>query len=282
MAKTLAEFEAEQKAKEETPQVQTPPAEGQAVVKEPEVKESVVIIDGKERPLKNYESEIRRKIEEEYEIKSREKEEIQRSIQSQQSHQPINYAELFAQEGEQEMALSGKAVPVNTIMKMANAISQRNLEMTLKSKDNAEREVRSFKRSVRKEPDFNDLEDEFDNLVDQLPADRVNSPTLEIIMNSIRGKKYNELMRKAKEDGKKEAIKDTQILGSPVDVTSGTFTPKSSLTSEQKTELDRMNQSNTMPLTEEDYKSSLIKKQNRFKQEGAKNTPTLLSDSIIK
>jgi hypothetical protein len=58
--------------------------------------------------------------------------------------------------------------------------------------------------------------------------------------------------------------------------------PKTSLTAEQRAELDRMNHENTLEWTEQEYKDALIKKQNRFKASGAKNTPQTLNDMMIK
>ncbi len=75
MARSLEEFEKEQGQKPETT-VPPPAAEGQTVVKEP-----VVIIDGKERPLKNYEAEMRRKSDEEREKLKQEYEQKLLSLQ---------------------------------------------------------------------------------------------------------------------------------------------------------------------------------------------------------
>jgi hypothetical protein len=275
MARSLKEFEYEQGAPSST-EIITPSAAG-----EPAVKEDVVIIGGKERPLKNYEAELRRKADEE---KERYKQELEQKIASQQPPQQTqqSWYDMVQQRAEQEMAMTGKAVPLQTILEVANSLYERNVSKTLTTRDSADKEVRNFKRSIKKDPDFNDLEDDFDSLVEQLRPEQINSPTLEVILNSVRGKRVNELVKKAEEKGKEMALKDTQILGAPTETVSSGTPPKTSLTAEQRSEIVRMNSENTMEWTEQEYLNALIKKQNRFKAAGAKNIPQLMNDTMIK
>ena len=272
IAKTLKDFE----GLPSTTETLIPSAAGK-----PAVEEDVVIIGGEKRPLKNFEAELRRKADEE---KERIRQELEQKYASQPPQQQTqqSWYDLVQQRAEQEMALTGKAVPLQTIMEVANSLYERNVKTTLTTRDTAEKEVRNFKRSIKKDPDFESFEDDFDALVDQLKPEQINAPTLEVILNSVRGKRVNELVKKAEEKGKSEALKDTQILGAPTEVISAGTPPKTSINAEQRTELIRMNSENTMEWTEQEYLNALIKKQNRFKAAGAKNVPQLMSDAMIK
>ncbi len=291
MSGTLKEFEAKEKEvvenqdKTKTQDNQT--TETKEIPKTDEgketVKESVVIIDGKERPLKNYEAEMRRKHEEEMDALRRELDvrNVQIQSQSTQTTQQQWLDQVYTM-AENEIATTGKAVPIQTILQLANSLSQRNLETNFKTREQSEKAVRSFKRSIKNEPDFTVLEDDFDSLVDQLKPEQINTPTLEVILNSVRGKKLPELLKKAKEDAKKEAEKDTTILGQPTTTTTGGGRTATTITPEQKIELDRMNNNSTIQWSEDEYLTSLRKKQERFKGSGAKNIPQLLNDQMIK
>lgn len=270
MAETLKQFEEEQKKTEE---IKTPPPEGKQEVKEP-----VVIIDGKPRPLKNYEAELKRKHEEEIQ---RIRQEYENKPPAQQSQQP-NWYEQVQQMAENEIVTTGKTVPINTILQLANTISQRNLETALKTRTEADKEIRNFKRSVKKEKDFQVLEDDFDSLVDQLKPDQINTPTLEVILNSVRGKRLNEFIEKAKTETKQTTESDTKILGQPVETQTAVKKPESTLSPQQQADLDRMNESSTIQWSGEEYLSALRNKQTRFKNAGAKNIPQTLNDEIIK
>lgn len=279
-AETFAEFEQEQEQKQEEKkeQVQTPSDEGKASVKEP-----VVVIDGKERPLKNYEAELQRKhteeierIRAEYEAKN-----TQTYQPPQQTVQPDWFEQVY-QSAEQEIATTGKAVPIKTIMSVANSISQRNLQNAFQTREQSEKTIRSFKRSARNEPDWGTMENSFDELVDQLEPHQINAPTLEVILNSVRGKSWKDKEKLAYERGKQDALKDTQILGAPEGSQPPVSAPKTTLTPEQKADLDNMNKDNTLGWTEEEYKKALEQKRARFKAAGAKNNPMALSDVMIK
>ena len=247
------------------------------------VKEDMVIIGGKERPLKNYEAELRRKTEEGKETMRKEFDAKLLSLQQQTTQPQQTWYDVVQQRAEQEMALTGKTVPVQTILELADSLYQRNISSTLKNRETADKEIRNFKRSIKKDPDFSDIEDDFDVLVEQLRPEQINAPTLEVILNSVRGKRSQEIVRRAKEEGKQEALKETQILGGqPTETTTVVTKPSVSLTPEQQAELVIMNQENTMEWTEQEYKDALLKKQNRFKAAGAKNIPQLMSDTMIK
>lgn len=284
-AETLAEFEQEQEQEQEaakkkpgdSQEAQIPPAGGNSVVKEP-----VVIIDGKERPLKNYEAELQRKHQEEI-VRLRTEYEA-KFVQPPQPPQPpqTDWLDQVYQSAEQEISTTGKAVPIKTIMSVANSISQRNLQNAFQTREQSEKTVRNFKRSVRNDPDWKDLEDNFDELVDQLEPHQINAPTLEVVLNSVRGKSGKDKERLAYERGKQEALKDTQILGAPEDGQPAASAPKTTLTLGQKVELDNMNKDNTLGWTEDEYKKALEQKRARFKATGARNIPQTLNDAIIK
>ena len=280
MARSLREFEQESQATPSNTEVPIPAAEGNPVVKE-----STVIIDGKERPLKNYEAELRRKHEEDKEALRKEYDSKLLSMQ-QPAPQPTapqqTWYDLVQQKAEQEMAYTGKAIPIQTILELADNLYQRNMSATFKSREQADKEVRNFKRSIKKDPDFVEIEDEFDTLVDNLDPKQINLPTLEVILNSVRGKKVQEIRTRAREEGRQDALKDTQILGNPVETITGGTPPKTSLTAEQRAELDGMNRENTMEWSEKEYLDALVKKQNRFKVAGAKNNPMLMNEAMNK
>lgn len=260
-------------------QEQTPSDAGQASVKEP-----VVVIDGKERPLKNYEAELKRKHDEEVQrLRDEYEEKLARSsVQSPQVSQADWLNQVYTM-AENEVATTGKAVPIQTIMQVANSISQRNLDSTLKSREQSERTIRSFKRLARKDSDFVEMESDFDELVDQLKPEQINAPTLEVVLNAVRGKRTPEMIKRIREQVKSEMEKEAEILGgSPTEKTGGGRKSSSTLTPEQKREFDMMNSNGTLEWTEEEYKQKLKNKQERFKAMGAKNTPQLLNDQMIK
>jgi hypothetical protein len=119
-------------------------------------------------------------------------------------------------------------------------------------------------------------------LVDNLQPNQINTATLEVILNSVRGKRVNELVKAAEARGRQGAEKDTQILGAPVETSGGGSAPKTSLTSDQMAELAEMNKENTMEWTEAEYIQALSKKQNLFQAQGAKSKPELLKDKLNK
>ena len=253
----------------------TPSSEGNADVKEP-----IVIIDGKERPLKNYEAELNRKhleekerIKQEYESKI---ETLTRPATPQPSNQP-NWYDMVETEAINELTLTGKAFPMKTIMNVAAQIADR----TYQTKRQADSVVEDFKDSISDDPDYKANKKEFNALVRQLRPDQVSPETLEIVLNSVRGKRLKDVEKSAYEKGKQDALKEREILG-PTNVMSSTASPKTSLTSDQKSDLDRLNNETTMGWTEEEYKKALLKKQVRFKEAGAKNIPQTLNDSMIK
>lgn len=280
MANTLADFEKEQAQPKETIAPNPEASTGKEDVK-PEQKESVVIIDGKERPLKNYEAELTRKHNEELE---RLRSDYESRVQPVQQTQPQpNWIDQVYQYAENEIATTGKAVPMNTIMQIANQIAQKNVETNFKVREQGSRAVKSFKRSVQVEPDFKELENDFDELVDMLKPEQINPPTLEVILNSVRGKRAKELYAKAQAKGKETALKEQEILGRPTEgSTAGATKPSTTLAPEAKADLDRMNKDSNVEWSEDDYKVALKKKQDRFKEMGAKNIPQTLNDSPIR
>jgi len=252
-----------------------------------DVKTNVVIIDGKERPLENYEGELKRKHTEEIERIKQDGEDKIAAIQAQATSTPTqqpnqqSWYDQVAVMAEDEMARTGKTIPINTILQVSNSISQKNYETNSKTRTDAERVTRSFKRSIRKDPDFAIVEDDFDELVDQMKSSQISQKTLEIALNSVRGAKAKDREKAAYERGLKEATSDTQILNQPTSGGGSGTKPKTSLTPEQLVELDEMNKDNSMEWTEDEYKASLLKKQNEFKLRGARNVPQTLNSNMI-
>jgi vacuolar-type H+-ATPase subunit I/STV1 len=294
MAKTLADFEKEQATQgKDTETTTTQSATGQEAVTTTststtqEVQEDVVVIGGKPRPLKNYEAELRRKHEEDLRKKD---EEWQQKIASTQTTQtPTSQSQgndfwaRVEQMAQTEMATSGRTIPLETIAQVATSIANRNIEGVLKTRDQANNAIEEFMDEVENEPDFKDIRKEFKSLARQLKPEQINAQTLEICLNSVRGKKAKELMAQARAKGKEDAIKDTSIIGNPTTEQTATTKPGAvTLSSEQKVELARLQRDNDMEWTEDDYIKTIQKKQARFKAMGAKNVPLLISDEPIK
>lgn len=275
--KALENQESNQENQEEK-QVEVPEsAEGEKAVEPVEKTE--------ERPDKNYEAENRRKTEEIDRLKDENLRlrEVPPVTTSTPPPTQTNWLDNVTQMAENEMATTGRTVPIDTIARMSDTIAKRSIEDVLKTKGQSEKEIRNFKRSVRKDPDFNGLEDGFDELVEQLQPNQVNAPTLEVILNSVRGKKYTpEYLNKQRSQGKEEAEKDTTILNQPTASTGTGVKPGSSLTSDQKEELEQMNQNSSNQYTEGEYLGMIKNKQIRFKVSGAKNVPQLWNDQMIK
>jgi len=252
-------------------------------------KEPVVIINGKERPLKNYEEEMNRKHEAEIQ---RVKEEYEARMQS--SNQPGAAAYGANQQGvpdwitqlnnlaENEIATTGKTVPMQTILTAANQLSSRNVEQALTLRDNSEKIKRSFIRKNRIDPVWKDIEEDFMDIADQLRPDQVNEKTLDVILLAAKGKSAEKKIKDISDKAKENADKDMSLIGNP---SSGSVTSnprKETLTAAQRKELDMMNMDNNLGWTEEEYLSDLKRKQDNFKRMGAMNVPQLLSDSLIK
>jgi hypothetical protein len=265
---------AEEKDTKVTTAETTPSSEGKT-----DVKESVVIIDGKERPLKNYEAELNRRHSEEKERLKQEYEERLNTISrpAQPSNQP-NWYDMVETEAINELTVTGKAFPMKTIMNVAAQIADK----TYQTRRQADSVIDDFKDSVSDDPDYKANKKEFNTLVRQLRPDQVSPETLEIVLNSVRGKRLKDVEKIAYEKGKEDALKEREILGGPTNAAGSTSSPKTSLTPEQKADLDRLNFETTMAWTEDEYKKTLLKKQARFKEAGAKNIPQTLNDSIIK
>src|SRR3990167_5656391 len=176
------------------------------------VKEDVVIINGQSRPLKNYEAEMRRKFDEDKaQMEAEYQEKLRSSIVNQQPAQ-TNWLEQVYDMAENEIATTGKTVPMQTIMQIANTLSRNNVETIFKTERQAKTAVNNFKRTVHSEPDWSEVESRFDEYVDQLTPDRINAPTLQVIFNAVRGEKLKNAVAKAEAKGKEEGIKETEVF----------------------------------------------------------------------
>lgn len=259
MTETLEEFKKEQ-VKE--PQ---PPVEGKPPVEEKP-----------DRPEKNYEAELKRKNEELDRI--REENETLKSQPPSTYQQPqADWRNQIETMAANEMAQSGSSMPWNTLAMMTQKMTERGINQTITVRENAEKVKRSFLRKARKDPAFKDVEDDFLDKVDLLKSDQVNEMTLQILHNSVKGQDIDRLVKEAEDRGKKEALKDSKIVG-PVETgtsTKGTGTPQ--LTTAQQAELDEQNsEDNPIQTTPVEYLVMLKDKQARWKAEGKVQIPQTL------
>lgn len=245
---------------------ETPPASSA-----PEVKEDVVVIGGKERPLKNFMAEITRKVKDEVteEVLASTKKETPKPTNNQ------DYQKQILSMAEREMEETGSMLPVNTILTL---ISQ-GAGYHVKTASAANKTVKTTKRELKKEyKDFGDYEDEFDDIVESVEPQNVSKEGLKIIFNSVRGKKTDEIINKRVEEGIKKGLEDKKILGTLDTPSTSTITPKFSgkLTPAQEEEMKDMGFE-----TPADYMGRLKKYQEIAKRKNAKNTPILLSERLI-
>ena len=239
------------------------------------VTESMVTIDGKQRPLKDYEAEIRRKHDEEVQRVKDEYEARMVAIQTRQpERQPENsgafdWLNQYTQAAENEIATTGRSVPIQTIAHLAGQIAQRGIQETLSSREKAESVKRQFAKNARKnQSEWNDIEEDFHEIADQLPANQVNQQTLEVILNAARGKRTPDLIKAAQEKFKKDAEGQPEILGNPTESSRAGASGTSLLTAAQRDELSSLDREGSLGLDEDWYLKNLKTKQEQAKARG--------------
>lgn len=240
-----------------------------------EVKEDVVIIDGKPRPLKNFMAEMTRKVKEDVlrempvsEFKREEKPVVH----------PQDWQKTIVSAAEREMEETGSIIPVNTILGLINQGTQFQLNEFNKSNKQAQSMTKAVKRELRSQyKDYAEYEDEFESIIEEIDPRSVTKDGLVVLFNSLRGKHLDEILEKERETASKKAIEDKKIIG---EVSSGgkKFSPKltNKLTRLQQQEMRSMGFE-----TEEDYLGRIEHRQAYAKSRNAKNVPDTLAERLI-
>jgi len=240
----------------------------------PEVKEDVVIIDGKPRPLKNYLSEITRKV----------TEDVRRDL-TPASPQPAvekatstDFTKQILLDAEREMEETGQVVPVNTILRLISQGSQYHIREAMGSSKSAQKMVKEVRKELKSQyKDFGEYEDEFDEIVDNIEPKFVTKDGLKIVFDSLRGKRLDVIIKKKEEAATKKAEEERRIIGDTSEGTAAASKPKSvKLTEEQAKEMKDMGFE-----TEEDYLGRLEKKRAVAKKQGAKNVPETIAERFV-
>ncbi len=243
---------------------------------DPEVKEDVVIIDGKPRPLKNFVAEISRKVKEDVTA------EVLAAQPKKEPVKPIGNNDDFLKQvtaaAEKEMEETGSMIPVNTLLNLIN----QGTGYHIKSVKTANKLIKATRRELKKDhKDFGDYSDEFDDIVDDIEPQNISKDGLKIIFNSLRGKKAGsseEEIAKRVEEGIKKGLEGHKIIGNiDTNVNSNSKTVDTGkLTPAQEQEMKDMAFEKA-----EDYLGRLKKFQAIAKAKNAKNTPILLSERLI-
>lgn len=245
-----------------------------------EVKDDVVIIGGKERPLKNFISEIQRKTEESVLQKLRGE---QDNYHRPEEPKPVsydskdNYLSKIVQDAEDEMVRTGRTVPIETIIGLITSGSQYHVNNTVTVLKNSEKAIKTAKKSLREQhKDYKEYEDEFDTILENIDPKLVNVQSLERLFNSIRGERIGKTLIKQEEDRKKKIEKEEEIVGPSKG--SGLSKPKKeTLTSTQIEEMIDLGFDE-----EDDYLERLKKRQERAKIEKWKTIPQTLGEKSQK
>lgn len=238
-----------------------------------EVKEDVVIIDGKPRPLKNFVSELQRKVKEDILKEIKPPADEPKPVQPSQPSQPVDYRKQITAMAEREMEETGSIVPVNTILSLINQGTTYGISEYAKRTKNAQQTIKKVRKDLRdKYKDFNDYAEEFDAIVEDIDPGQISKEGLGIIFDSLRGKNIDKILEKTK-----TVAEEPKIIGEPGKPSSMVSTgPKTTkLTDSQKQEMKSMGFD-----LEEDYLGRLETKRRIAKQKGAKNIPELLSDLL--
>ena len=233
-------------------------------------KESVVIIDGKEIPLKNVIGEAVRKAVE------RTKAEILASAPL-PTPQPINLGgeeplKRVMEDAEREMAETGSTFPVKTVLRLIGEGSRYHIKETTDSIKKSTKILKETKRTLRKEyKDFGDYEDEFDEIVDNATPDQITPTGLKMVFEAIRGRKLDEKLRDLQGKPPEEPI-----IGPSAGSGGGAGKPpKEKLTDAQKKEMAIMNFE-----TEDAYLNVLKPRQQRAKDMGLKKIPQTIGEPL--
>jgi hypothetical protein len=187
------------------------------------------------------------------------------------------WIQQYAAAAENEIATTGRTVPIQTLAYLAGQIASRGIQETLQTREKAESTKRSFLKEARKNEDWKEIEEDFHEIADQLSPNQVNQQTLEVILLSARGKKANEVIKKAKDKAKEDAERSPEIIGSPTE--GGRAAPAGNvfLTAVQRDELYRLDPEGNIGLDDRWYIEKLKEKQQRAKDEG-KKIPHLLNE----
>jgi len=241
-----------------------------------EVKEDVVIIDGKPRPLKNFMAETARKIREDVvsELEAKQPEPQSQDPQSQPAGG--DWMKDLSSQAEREMEETGSLIPVKTITNLIAQGTNFHLNEFNKSNKKAQKIIKDTKRDLRSQyKNFKDYEEEFDVILEDIDPRTVSKEGITILFNSIRGKHLDDILEKQKEDS---ANKGKEKVIGAIDSTPGSQPQdkgKAKLSQEQIREMTAMAFE-----SEEDYMGRLDKVREIAKRKGAKNVPYLIAERL--
>ena len=253
------------------------PAEEQVKrqAEKPSAEEDMVVIGGQKRPLKNFIAEITRKVKEDVIAETR-----NNNPTPPPPKQPDNtdWRRNIASRAEKEMEETGSIVPVNTILDLINQGTSYHVNQFSTANKNAQKVIKETRKELKTTyKDYSEYEDRFDEILDGIEPQNVSKEGLKIIFNSLRGEKLDELLKKERERGSKEAEEGKTIIG---DVSSGSGS-SSGTSSSGKLTIDQESEMSDMGFeSKEDYLGRLIKYREIAKRRGAKNIPALLSEKF--
>lgn len=241
-----------------------------------EVKEDVVIIDGKARPLKNYMAEASRKIKDDILNEVRSQQQVQQPVRQQVSDQ--DWTKQLQLEAEREMEETGSLVPVRTVANMATRIAQYQLGEFQKSNKNAQKTIKDSKRELKGQyKDFSKHEEELDEMLESIDPQTITKEGVIILFNSLRGRKIDDLMAAREKEILQDAEENRKVIGATGNIPGSQNSRVSEkLTAEQIQEMNSMGFE-----TEEDYIGRLNKIRDIAKRQGAKNVLNLISDRPV-
>jgi hypothetical protein len=248
-----------------------------------EIKEDMVIIDGKPRPLKNFIAEITRKVKDDVsaEINANKSQEQKKEVPPTEQ----DWRKRIIASATREMEESGEIVPVQTILDIVNQGIGYHIGQYAKTNKQASKIIKDTKAEIRKDCKekgiaYDDYSDDFENILDDIEPQNVSAYGLKIIFNSVIGKKTPELIKKVQEDASRKSEEGgRRIVGGELAEGSGKPAESggaSKLTAEQKEEMLDMGFE-----SEVDYIGRLGKYRDIAKKKGAKNTPNLISERFI-
>lgn len=244
----------------------------------PEVKEDVVVIDGKPRPLKNFIAEMTRKVKEEV-LKEVPKPDALPKPDAPKPDAPKgDFQKKVLKMAEDEMAESGSVIPINTILSLISQGTNYHITQHSQQTKASRKVIKETKKELKAQyKNFADYEDEFDEIVDTITPQNISKEGLKIVYNSLRGKNLDEILKKEREAATKKAEEDKEIIGDlskPTEKT--TLKPTTiKLSQEQMDEMKNMGFE-----TEADYIGRLNKFREVAKRRNAKNVPNLLSERL--
>ena len=238
-----------------------------------DVKDDVVIINGKPRPLKNYHAEMSQKI----------KDDIMRELKPQQqpvqANQPNgqDYARIIQNAMEREMAETGGSIPVNTVLNLIEQATIHKVNQYHQTRRQAEDVIDETLEELEANKDYPEVSKKLKSAIKRLDPSNVSREAIYLIFNSLRGEMSEDIAKKRADEAVKGAEANKRILGEPSGSTGGASGGSRSvkLTEEQQQDMEDHG------MEEEAYSKALKHKQEKAKERGAKNVPKTLYERLI-